>query len=64
MTAELHKHPTTIASRLTEELTDAIVTGEIAAGEKISEQDLANRYNVSRGPLREAIRRLEGRGLV
>lgn len=64
MTAALHKHPTTIASRLTEELTDAIVTGQIAAGEKISEQDLANRYHVSRGPLREAIRRLEGRGLV
>ena len=64
MIAELHKHPTTIASRLTEELTDAIVTGEIAAGEKISEPNLANRYDVSRGPLREAIRRLEGRGLV
>ena len=64
MTAELHKHPTTIASRLTEELTDSIVTGEIAAGEKISEPDLASRYDVSRGPLREAIRRLEGRGLV
>ncbi|MFL2553366.1 MAG: GntR family transcriptional regulator [Candidatus Rariloculaceae bacterium] len=65
MIAELHKHPTTIASRLTEELTHAIVTGGgIAAGEKISEPDLAGRYEVSRGPLREAIRRLEGRGLV
>ena len=64
MTAEIQAHPTTIATRLTEELTDAIVTGEIAAGEKIREPDLANRYDVSRGPLREAIRRLEGRGLV
>ena len=64
MTAEIHKHPTTIATRLTDELTDAIVTGQIPAGEKISEPDLAKRYHVSRGPLREAIRRLEGRGLV
>jgi DNA-binding GntR family transcriptional regulator len=64
MTAEIHKHPETIATRLTDELTDAIVTGQIPAGEKISEQDLANRFDVSRGPLREAIRRLEGRGLV
>jgi DNA-binding GntR family transcriptional regulator len=64
MTAEILKHPRTIATTLTEELTDAIVTGKIAAGEKISEPDLARRYDVSRGPLREAIRRLEGRGLV
>jgi DNA-binding GntR family transcriptional regulator len=45
-------------------LTEAIVTGAIPAGQKISEPDLANQYKVSRGPLREAIRRLEGRGLV
>ena len=64
MPAEVHKHPTTIATRLTDDLTDAIVKGEIAAGQKISEPDLAKRYEVSRGPLREAIRRLEGRGLV
>jgi DNA-binding GntR family transcriptional regulator len=64
MTAEVQTHPTTIATWLTEELTDAIVTGAIEAGEKIREPDLAKRYDVSRGPLREAIRRLEGRGLV
>ncbi len=63
MTVKAQKHPT-IANRLTEELTDAIVTGRIAAGKKISEPDLAEQYDVSRGPLREAIRRLEGRGLV
>jgi DNA-binding GntR family transcriptional regulator len=64
MTAEIHKHPKTIASRLTEDLTEAIVRGEIPAGKKLSEPDLARRYEVSRGPLREALRRLEGRGLV
>ena len=64
MTADIHKHPNTIATRLTHELTDAIVTGGIPAGKKISEPELAKQYVVSRGPLREAIRRLEGRGLV
>ena len=64
MTAEIHKHPKTIASRLTEDLTEAIVRGEIPAGKKLSEPDLARRYEVSRGPLREALRRLEGRGLI
>ncbi len=64
MTAEIQKHSETIASRLTETLTEAIVCGEIPAGKKLSEPDLARRFDVSRGPLREALRRLEGRGLV
>ncbi len=64
MAAEIHTHPETIASRLTETLTEAIVRGEIPPGKKLSEPDLARRFEVSRGPLREALRRLEGRGLV
>ncbi len=35
----------------------AIVRGEIAPGSKISEPELARAYGISRGPLREAIRR-------
>lgn len=42
----------------------AIVSGDLAPGSKISEQALARSLGVSRGPLREAIRRLEGRKLV
>jgi DNA-binding GntR family transcriptional regulator len=42
----------------------AIVEGEIAAGAKISEPDLARRFGISRAPLREAIGRLEACGLV
>jgi len=45
-------------------LQTAIVKGEIAPGTRISEQFLSNTYGISRGPLREAIRRLEGRRLV
>ena len=63
MNADAQEHRT-LAGRLIDELTHAIVSGAIPAGTKISEPDLANHYAVSRGPLREAIRRLEGRGLV
>jgi DNA-binding GntR family transcriptional regulator len=42
----------------------SIMSGELAPGEKLSEQGLAAALGVSRGPLREAIRRLEGRKLI
>ncbi|AQZ95426.1 GntR family transcriptional regulator [Halopseudomonas phragmitis] len=42
----------------------AIVKGEIAPGTRISEQYLSSTFGIGRGPLREAIRRLEGRRLV
>ena len=54
----------TLASHITNQLRDAIVKGEIAPGSKLSEPKLALEYKVSRGPLREAIRRLESMKLV
>ena len=45
-------------------LQTAIVKGEIAPGSKISETELARAYGISRGPLREALHRLEGQKLV
>jgi DNA-binding GntR family transcriptional regulator len=42
----------------------AIVSGELEPGIRLSEQALAASLGVSRGPLREAIRRLEGRKLL
>lgn len=55
---------TTIADRLFEQMQHAIVDGRMAPGSKISEPEIARTYGVSRGPLREAIRRLESSGLV
>jgi DNA-binding GntR family transcriptional regulator len=49
---------------VTEQLEAAIIEGRIAPGERISEQSLAAVLGVSRGPLREAVRRLEGRRLL
>jgi DNA-binding GntR family transcriptional regulator len=42
-------------------LVQAISEGEFQPGEKLSETDLARRFGISRGPLREALQRLEGR---
>ncbi len=47
-----------------ERLEQAIMTGELKPGERLSEVTLARRFGISRGPLREAIGRLEGRNLV
>jgi len=43
---------------------DAILDGELAAGARLKEDELAARLDVSRTPVREALRRLEAEGLV
>ncbi|HEY0917723.1 GntR family transcriptional regulator [Devosia sp.] len=53
-----------LADALFSTISEAIVKGEFGPGTKLSEPRLAARYGVSRGPLREAIRRLEERRLV
>lgn len=54
----------TLAERLFRSLREAIVTGELPAGGKISEPELARQFGISRGSLREAIARLEASGLI
>jgi DNA-binding GntR family transcriptional regulator len=43
---------------------DAILSGELPAGEKLVEADLAMRFGTSRGPIREAVRELVREGLI
>ncbi|KAB2352349.1 GntR family transcriptional regulator [Actinomadura rudentiformis] len=45
-------------------LRDSIVRGELAAGEKVKDSDLADRLGLSRTPVREALTRLVDCGLV
>jgi DNA-binding GntR family transcriptional regulator len=45
-------------------LYNAIRTGDIKAGQTLTERDLAEKIGVSRTPVREAIRKLEEQGLV
>ncbi|MBK6756949.1 MAG: GntR family transcriptional regulator [Moraxellaceae bacterium] len=54
----------TLADRVFGQIQDAIVKGELKSGVKMSEAELTARYGVSRGPLREALRRLEARKLL
>lgn len=54
----------TASDRVFEALQDAIVRGEIPPGSRVGEAELAERFGTSRGPLREALRRLESRRLV
>ncbi|MDP4528778.1 GntR family transcriptional regulator [Alkalimonas delamerensis] len=51
--------PVTAADRVLLEIQRAIVEGDIPAGSKISEPELARRFDLSRAPLREALARLE-----
>ncbi len=54
----------TLASRAYESIKADITTGQLPQGSKIIESDLALKYGISRGPLREAIHRLEQIKLV
>jgi DNA-binding GntR family transcriptional regulator len=54
----------TIPEQIADHLGIAILNGEYKGGERISEQEVATLYASSRGPVREAIRALEKRGLV
>jgi DNA-binding GntR family transcriptional regulator len=54
----------TLASKTYEDIKADIVQGIIPQGAKIVESDLALKYGISRGPLREAIHRLEQLKLI
>lgn len=54
----------TLADTVFDQLRTAIVKGELPPGSKVNEPQLSKQYGISRGPLREAIRRLEGCKLV
>lgn len=49
----------TLARRAFDSIKADIIGGQLAQGTKIVESDLALKYGISRGPLREAIHRLE-----
>ena len=46
------------------EIEQLILRGELAVGQRINESDLASRFAMSRGPIREALRALEESRLV
>jgi DNA-binding GntR family transcriptional regulator len=54
----------TRAEELRLQLADEIVRGALAPGSPLDETDIARRFNVSRTPVREALRQLVASGLV
>lgn len=54
----------TITARTAEMVREDILRGNLAAGTRLNEVSLAKRYGVSRIPLREALRVVEGQGLL
>src|SRR5690606_15913325 len=55
--SDTHTPAATLSDGAFQRLQKAIVEGEIAPGSRISEQFVSSTYGISRGPLREAIRR-------
>jgi DNA-binding GntR family transcriptional regulator len=53
-----------LSGKIREALEDEIVSGKLYAGCRIDEQELMERFNVSRTPAREAIQQLLSAGLV
>lgn len=47
-----------------EEIERLIMTGELPVGSRLNESELSQRFNTSRGPIREALRALEEAGLL
>lgn len=54
----------TAADMLAQGIADAIFSGEFAPGTRLDEQQLAQRFSVSRTPVREALRQLANTGLI
>lgn len=54
----------TLADAVRARLTEQIVTGALAPGTRLDEHALASRFDVSRTPVREALRQLAASGLV
>jgi DNA-binding GntR family transcriptional regulator len=56
--------PTTRADAIRQKLADDILQGVYSPGARLDESGLAKRFNVSRTPVREALRQLTSAGLV
>jgi DNA-binding GntR family transcriptional regulator len=53
-----------LPEQIAEQVGNAIIKGLFEPGHRIQEQELADRFEVSRGPVREALRILEKDGMV
>lgn len=59
-----YKEKKTQAQIVEENIEIDIITGKIPSGKRINERELCETYNMSRTPIREILRRIEGNGLI
>ena len=59
-----YKEKKTPAQLVEEKIEIDIISGRLAPGKRINERDLCEKYGLSRTPIREILRRIEGNGLV
>ena len=59
-----HEHKQTVVEQIEAALTDRIVRGELKPDEKLRQDHIAEEFDASHVPVREAFRRLEARGLA
>jgi DNA-binding GntR family transcriptional regulator len=54
----------TLREKILESIREAIIKGTLKPGEKVAEPELAERFGISRTPIREAFRQLESEGFL
>ena len=54
----------TLWEQIADALREDIIRGKIMPGERIVEEEIAEKFHVSRGPVREALRHIEEEGLI
>ena len=60
----LEARPLSVSEQIAEHISQAILLGEYQPGQRIPEQSIADQYQVSRGPVREALRLLEHEAVI
>ena len=54
----------TLSTSVFDQIKNEIIGGQLPQGSKIVETELAKKFNISRGPLREALHKLEHINLI
>ncbi len=62
-TKQIERHQT-LREKILETIREAILKGDLKPGEKVAEPELAERFGISRTPIREAFRQLESEGYL
>lgn len=64
MKSKIIERHQTLREKILETIRDAILKGTLKPGEKVAEPELAERFGISRTPIREAFRQLESEGYL